>query len=277
MKRVKLITDSAGDINKDICGKFTRVPLAIHVGDREFMDDDNLDRKELLRAMKESAEAPKTASPSPWDFLREFTGEDVVFVVTLSSKLSGSYANAMLAAEIARKKKLARFVHVFDSKNATVGQTLVTLKLLELIEEEREETEIVEEVNNYIENLHTYGFLESIDNLAKSGRISKMMAKVGSALNIRIVFGRSSEGTIALVEKVRGTKRAMQKLVDLIAEGGSNLEKKICGIAHINCLEKAQQLYETIRERFNFRDVIIFEASGITTVYGNEGGLVIAF
>ncbi|HHU81434.1 MAG TPA: DegV family protein [Firmicutes bacterium] len=277
LKHVKLITDSAGDINKDLCGKFTRVPLAIRVGDREFVDDEELDLKELLRAMKESTEAPKTASPSPWDFLREYTGEDCVFVVTISSQLSGSYANAVLAAEMARKKKLTRFVHVFDSKNATVGQTLVTLKVLELIEEKRAETEIVEEVNDYIENLNTYGFLESIDNLVKSGRVSKMMARLGSALNIRLVFGRSPEGTIDLVEKVRGTKRAMQKLVDLIAETGSNLEKKICGIAHINCFEKAQQLYDKIRERFNFKDVIIFDGSGITTVYGNEGGLVIAF
>lgn len=63
MKRVKLITDSAGDVNKDLRGKFTRVPLTISVGDREFVDDDNLDLKELLRAMKESPEAPKTASP----------------------------------------------------------------------------------------------------------------------------------------------------------------------------------------------------------------------
>ncbi len=277
MKRVKLITDSAGDVNKDLRGKFTRVPLTISVGDREFVDDDNLDLKELLRAMKESPEAPKTASPSPWDYLREFTGEDSVFVVTVSSKLSGSYANAVLAAEMARKEKDASFIHVFNSKNATVGQTLVTLKVLELIEEEKEEAEIVEEVNDYIENLHTYGFLESIDNLVKSGRVSKMMARLGSALNIRLVFGRSPEGTIALVDKVRGTKRAMQRLIDLIAETGSNLEKRICGIAHINCFEKAQQLYEKIRERFNFKDVIIFEASGITTVYGNEGGLVIAF
>lgn len=277
MKRVKVITDSAGDINKDLYGKFTRVPLTLSVGDREFVDDDNLDLKELLRAMKEAPEAPKTASPSPWDYLREFSGEDCIFVVTVSSKLSGSYANAMLAAEMARKEKLARFIHVFDSKNATVGQTLVTLKVLELIEEEREETEIVAEVNDYIENLHTYGFLETIDNLVKSGRVSKMMARLGSALNIRLVFGRSPEGTIALVDKVRGTKRAMQRLVDLIAETGINLEKRICGIAHINCFEKAQQLYEKIRERFNFKDVIIFEGSGITTVYGNEGGLVIAF
>ena len=108
-----------------------------------------------------------------------------------------------------RKKKLTVF-HVFNSKNATVGQTLVTLKVLELIEEEKEEAEIVEEVNDYIENLHTYGFLESIDNLVKSGRVSKMMARLGSALNIRLVFGRSPEGTIALVDKVRGTKRAIK-------------------------------------------------------------------
>lgn len=277
MKHMKLITDSAGDINNDFGGKFTRVPLAIRVGDREFVDDDELDVQELLSAMKESPEAPKTASPSPGDFLREYAGEDCVFVVTISSKLSGSYANAMLAAEMARKEKLTRFVHVFDSKNATVGQTLVTLKVLEMIEENREETEIVEEVNDYIENLNTYGILETMDNLVKSGRVSKMIARLSSVLNIRLILGRSPEGTIDLAEKIRGTKRAMQRLIDLIAETGTNLEKRICGIAHVNCMEKAQQLCEKIRNRFNFKDVIIVDGSGITTVYGNEGGLVIAF
>jgi len=278
-KPMKLITDSACDVRGEsgLSGKFKRVPLAVRIGDQEFKDDESLKVQELLSAMKKSPEAPKTASPSPGDFLQEFTGEDCVFVVTLSSKLSGSYANAMLAAEMTKEEKSSKFIHVFDSKNASVGETLVSLKVLELVKENREKTEIVKKVTDYIESLNTYCLLESIDNLVKSGRVSKLVGRLSSVLSLRLILGKTAEGTIELAEKVRGTKRAVQKLLDMIAEKGNEFEKRICGIAHINCHEKAQQLRERIRKRFNFKDVIIVDGSGITTVYGNEGGLVVAF
>lgn len=200
-KPMKLVTDSACDVKGEsgLNGKFKRVPLAVRIGNQEFKDDESLDVQDLLKAMKKSAEAPKTASPSPGDFLQEFTGEDCVFVVTLSSKLSGSYSNAMLAAELAKEEKPGLFIHVFDSKNASVGETLVSLKVLELIKKKREKTEIVEEVNGYIESLNTYCLLESTDNLVKSGRVSKLVAQLSSVLSLRLILGKTAEGTIELV------------------------------------------------------------------------------
>lgn len=279
MKQIKLVTDSACDFSPelDFGDRFTRLPLAIHVGDREFIDDESLDIQDLLSAMKATSDGPKTASPSPGDFLKEFAGEDRVFVVTVSSQLSGSYSNALLAARLAMEENLARFIHVFDSKTASIGQTLVNLKVAELIRKNCAEAEIVEKVTEYINGLRTYCLLESLDNLVKSGRVAKLVAKLGSMLSIRLILTRNHEGSIELADKVRGAKRALKRLLDMIAETGDKFEGKVCGIAHVNCREKAEQLRTEILKRFRFKDVIIVQGSGITTVYGDEGGLVLAF
>ena len=276
---MKLISDSGCDVNDKLRSEsaICRVPLSIRVGDREFRDDDALDIQQLLRVMKESSGSPETASPSPGDFLREYAGQDRVFAVTLSAKLSATYSSAVLAAKMALEQKLARFVHVFDSKTASVGETLVNLKISELIRRNCGETEIVEKVSEYIKSLKTFCLLESLDNLVKSGRVSKLIGRLSSILSIRLILGGTEEGTIELVEKVRGAKRAARRLIDLIGEKGERLEERICGIAHVNCREKAEALKQEIQKRFRFREVIVVDASGITAVYGNEGGLVIAF
>ena len=279
MKHIKLVTDSACDPVDEFVssGRFKRVPLAILLGDREFVDDESLNVQDLLDEMKKSGAGPKTSSPSPGDFMREFAGEDCVFAVTVSSRLSASYSNAMLAARMAIEDKLARFVHVFDSKTASVGQTLVNLKIIELIRKNCGETEIVQKVTDYIKSQKTYCLLESLDNLVKSGRLNKIVAKLSSVLSVRLILAKTDEGTIELADKVRGAKRALQRLVDIIAEKGEQFEEKICGIAHVNCREKAEQLRDLILERLKFKDVIIVNGAGITTVYGDQGGLVVAF
>lgn len=279
MKHMKLVTDSACDPIEELShsGQFKRVPLAILIGDREFIDDESLDVQDLLNEMKKSGVGPKTSSPSPGDFIREFTGEDCVFAVTVSSRLSGSYSNAVLAARMAIEDKLARFIHVFDSKTASVGQTLVNLKIVELIRKNCGEMEIVQKVTDYIKSQKTFCLLESLDNLVKSGRLNKLIAKLGSVLSVRLILSKTEEGTIELADKVRGAKRAIKRLVDMIAETGDRLEEKVCGIAHVNCREKAEQLRSEILKRLTFRDVIIVDGAGITTVYGDEGGLVVAF
>lgn len=276
---MKLVSDSACDINDRLRSEnaICRVPLSIRVGNREFTDDDALDVEQLLKVMKESSSSPETASPSPGDYLREYLGQDSVFVVTLSAKLSASYASAVLAAKMALEQKVARFVHVFDSKTASVGETLVNLKISELIRNNCGEMEIVEKVSDYIKSLKTFCLLESLDNLVKSGRVSKFIGRLSSILSVRLILGGTEQGTIELVEKVRGAKRAARRLIDLIEDKGERLEERICGIAHVNCREKAEALRDEILKRFRFRDVIIVDASGITAVYGNEGGVVLAF
>ena len=274
----KIIIDSGCDIDENIKNNqnICQVPLKICIGDEEFLDDDHLDTVQLLNRMKNSPEPPRTASPSPQDFLEKYDGEEKIFVVTLSSKLSSTFQHAVMAKKMYLQEKRDKFIHIFDSMSASVGGALVSMKIQELIKDNNSETVIVEKVNQYIKNLKTLFVLESLENLIKSGRINKLVGKIASVLSIKPIMG-GVDGQISLVEQVRGSKKALRRLVDLIGELGENLEDKVLGIAHCNCLEKAEHFKNEVLKKYNFKDIIIVPTKGVCTVYANEGGIIIAF
>lgn len=272
------MADSSCDLNNELKEKMDigLVPLKIDAGGKTFVDDENLDVDELIDTMANSHKPVKTSSPSPGDFLKEYEKGDNVFVVTLSSALSSTYSNAILAKNIALETS-NKFIHVFDSLSASIGETLVSLKILESIQNNLKPKEIVKKVEEYIDEMKTFFILESLDNLMKNGRISKTMGHIASALSIKPIMGGDDDGTIKLVEKVRGSKRAFNRLVDIIGEQGGQFEEKILGIAHVNALEKAEELKKTIEERYNFKEIIIVETRGLSTAYADDGGIIVAF
>lgn len=276
--KIKIVADSCCDVNPEVLKetKLELVPLTIEVNGKRYRDDSELDIDNLIREMKESDQAPKTSCPSPQDFIEAYKGEESVFVVTISSKLSGTYRSAMLAKEIYLEEVGNKFIHVFDSFSGSIGETLVSLKISELIQKGLKEMEIVEKVNAYIKDMKTFFTIKSLDNLAKAGRVSHLVAKISSVLSVRLIMAEK-DGEIQLHEKVIGAKKVFRRLVEIIGEQGQNLEDKILGIAHCNCLDKALALKEEVLKRYNFKDIVIVKTGGISTVYAGEGGLVIAF
>ncbi len=276
--KIKIVADSCCDVNPEVLKetKLELVPLTIEVNGKRSREDSELDIDNLIREMKESDQAPKTSCPSPQDFIEAYKGEESVFVVTISSKLSGTYRSAMLAKELFLEEVGNKFIHVFDSFSGSVGETLVSLKISELVHKGLKEMEIVEKVNDYIKEMKTFFTIKSLDNLVKAGRVSHLAAKVSSMLSVRLIMAEKN-GEIQLHEKVIGAKRVFKRLVEVIGEQGQNLEEKILGIAHCNCLDKALAFKEEVLKRYNFKDVIIVKTGGISSVYAGEGGLVIAF
>ncbi|WP_026895288.1 DegV family protein [Clostridiisalibacter paucivorans] len=276
---MKIVVDSSFDLNNKILNMLNlrRVPLTITVNGKTYNTDENLETTKLLAEMKEDENIPKTACPSPQSFLEAYEEDEDIFVVTLSSKLSGTYNSAVMAKDIVLEKYKDKFIHVFDSKSASVGETLVGLKIFELAKENIENMDIVEKVTQYVKEMKTFFVLESLENLIKAGRINKLKGKIASVMSIKPIMGGTDEGSIDLVKKVRGSKRALRKLVDIIGEQGERLEEKVLGIAHCNALDRAEKFKEEVLARYNFKDVIIVETSSISTVYANEGGIVIAF
>ena len=276
--KFKIVADSSCDLNEELKIKLNigLVPLKIDVEDYTFIDDDSLEVDKLLNAMKNSKEPIKTSSPSPGDFLKEYGKGENVFVVTLSSALSSTYSNAVLAKNIALENS-NKFIHIFDSLSASVGETLVSLKIFNLIQENFSPKDIVEKVEEYIKNMKTLFILESLENLMKAGRVSKVMGHIASVLSIKPIMGDDGDGTIRLVEKVRGGKRAFKRLVEIIGEEGDGFEDKILGIAHCNALNKAEELKREIEEKYNFKQIIIVDTAGLSTAYADDGGIIIAF
>jgi len=275
----KIIADSCCDLNEELQQRLnvSLVPLTINLEGKNYRDDKTLDVDEFLKVMKSSKEGPKTACPSPQDFIEEYKGNEGVFVVTMPEKLSGTYKSALLAKDIFIEEFGKKFIHVFDSLSASVGETLVSLKISEFIKKEYGENSIVEKVNSYISGMRTFFMLESLDNLVKAGRVSPLVAKASSILNVKLIMTGTEEGSIRLHEKVMGVKKAFRRLVEIIGEEGHNLEDKILGIAHCNCLEKALEFKKEVLKKYKFKDIIIVKTAGISTVYANDGGIIISF
>ncbi len=275
----KIVADSCCDLNVDLKQrlKVDLVPLTIEIDGHRILDDESMDTGLLLQQMKDSTNAPKTSCPSPGDYMERFKTGDNIFVVTLSSALSGSYSSALLAKNMYQEQDKEKFIHVFDSLSASIGETLISMKIHELIEEKLENHTIVDKVNRYIKEMKTFFVLESLDNLIKSGRLSKVKGKLASVLNIKPIMGEDGTGNIREVEKVRGSNKAIRRLIEIIGEQGERLEEKVIGIAHCNALEKARHMKEEILRRYRFKDIIIVNTAGISTVYANEGGIIIAF
>src|SRR5690606_22186892 len=177
---------------------------------------------------------------------------------------------------MAKEEEGNKFIHVFDSKSASVGETLVAIKIHELIEEKLAHMEIVEKVEKYIKEMKTFFILESLDNLIKNGRISRTKGLIANVLNLKPIMGEE-DGTIKLVENVRGTKKAFRRLVELIGETGEKLEEKILAISHANALERAEELKREIQKRYKFKDIILVKQAGLSTAYANEGGIILVF
>lgn len=269
-----LIVDSCTDFIKET-EDIPRVPFRILIDNEEIIDE-NLDINRLIEKMKGTKNQIKTACAPPEDFINKLKEEANNFIVTISSPLSGSYNSAMVAVESFKEKFPEGFVHVFDSKTACAGETMIAMKVKQLIEENLNPSEIIEQTNKYISKLKTLFILESLDNLAKNGRITNFKAILANIMHIVPIMG-ADDGKIVLKEQVRGRKRAFARLVEMISENNVDYENTVLGITHVNCLEKAEKLRDEIKSRYPFKDIKIFKSSGLSTIYADDGGIVIAF
>ena len=273
-----VVVDSGCDISPALVDheqcSMSYVPLNLQLGDTVYVDDENLDLDAYLDEMERSP-VVKTAAPSPGLFLDKIKLGDNVFVVTLSSKISATYQSAMTAKDMYMEEYGKKFVHVFDSLSASVGQGIVAMKISELIKKGKSNLDIVEHVESFIQGMRTFFILDKYDNLVKTGRIKPYIAKLASLLNVKPICG-SQDGEIQLKDKARGYTKAVAKLVEIIKSGSQDLEDRVVAISHCKCYEKAVALKDEILKHLKVKDVLIEECKGVIATYANRGGVVLA-
>jgi DegV family protein with EDD domain len=273
----KIVLDSGCDVVKDIVEyPMERVPLHLHFDDRVFVDDEDIDVDEFLDHMDASPLAVKSAAPSPASFLEKYLGDESVFVITLSSKLSGSYQSAMLAKKMYFEEYGEKFIHVFDSLSATIGCGMIAHKVSEFAKKGLSNMEIIEHVNHFIKNMGTYFLLDKFDNLVKTGRINPYIAKFTSLLNIKLICGADGSGNIKMMDKTRGYNRAVKRLIEIIKENTPDIESRIVGISHCKCYEKAVAFKDEFLKVLRVKDVFITECTGTIATYANRGGFIVS-
>ena len=275
----KIIVDSCcemtAQMQKDPC--FVKVPLTIRTNGSTFVDDDSFDQADLLRAMKQSPDAPATSCPSPQAYLDAYSGqEDDIYVVTLSALLSGSHNSAHQAKIMLEEDNPHQNIHVFNSCSAVCGETLIALKIKELAEAGIPFKKVVREVDQFIQRMQTLLVLENLENLRKNGRLTAMQAIVTGALKIKLLCHATPEGQIGKLGQALTVKQALTKLVDRAATDPDHVGRPAI-ISHCNCPERAMQVKEMLERKCQFSNIQITGAGGITTVYADDGGIVVAY
>ncbi len=277
--RYKIVIDSCGELVekwKD-SPAVERASLTLTVDDEDIIDDDTFDQAYFLKRVAESPNCPKSSCPSPERYMSAYDCEaEHVYAVTLSSELSGSYNSAVLGMNLLKETHPDKKIHVFNSRSASVGQTLIALKIEECEEQGMEFEEVVKKVDAYISEQNTYFVLETLETLRKNGRLSNLKAFVATALKIKPVMGSTPEGTIVQLDQARGMNKAVMKMVDYVVERTPNPAEKVLGISHCNCPARAQAVKEAILERIPVKDVILLDTAGVSSMYANDGGIIIA-
>ena len=275
----KVIVDSCGDLTPEMkeSGIFQSIPLTIELDGEIIRDDETFDQAEFLKKAAASSKAPKSSCPSPEEFMACYEVDaQRVYVVTLSDQLSGTNNSAELAKSLYQEKAPEKKIHVFNSFSASIAETLIALKIKECEEMGMKFQQVLETVKNYIKGQNTYFVLECLDTLRKSGRLTGVKSLLSSALNIKPVMGSTPEGTIQHLGQGRGIKSALVKLVDQVVKDAKDTEDKILAIAHCNCLQRALELKEMFLAKMKVKDVLIVDTAGISTMYANDGGVVVA-
>ena len=273
----KILIDSCGELPQELKedGHFSNVALVLEVDGQQIVDDETFDQADFLSRVAKSPNAPKSACPSPDAYMQKMEGDaDHIYIVTLSAKLSGSYNSACVARDMYLEEHENARVYVFNSKSASIGETLFGIKIAECEEAGMSFDDTVACVEDYISQQHTFFVLETLETLRKSGRLSNLKAIIASTLNIKPVMGSTDEGEICQLGQSRGMSKALDKMVSCMQEVTKNCEEKVLAISHCNCAERAYLLKAKLERAAKFKKIFIVDTAGVSTMYANDGGVI---
>lgn len=274
----KIVLDSCGELPEKYKNdeRFEYVPLGLEVGEYQILDDENFNQAEFLKKVAEYPGCPKSSCPSPERYLESYRCEaENIYVVTLSSNLSGSYNSAVLAKSLYEEQYGEKNICVIDSCSASCGETQIALEAMRLEEEGLAFAEIEKKLYEFREAMNTYFVLDNLETLRKNGRLSGVKALVATTLSIKPVMGGTAEGTIVQRGQAVGMKKALQKMTDMLVKEVKNPEQKRLMITHCNAKTRAESLRDLILAKIKVKEVFIMDTAGISSMYANDGGVIV--
>lgn len=269
----RFVADSSGD-QMDIPGvEIVSVPLTIYNDEVSYTDDKDMDIHEMLDVFSEFKGRSYTSCPSVESWLQAFGEADTIYVVTITSVLSGSYNSAMVARDMYCQSHPQARVHVFDSLTTGPEMRLLMEKLVELDGAGLEFEEVCRQADAYLSRTHLFYALKSLHNLAQNGRVNKVLASAIGMLGISIVATASTKGDIEPIGKCRGEKKVAAKLVEEMEK--ANFGGKKVRIAHIENPNLAELVSRLIREKYPQVDMLVYRSGGLCSYYAERGGILI--
>lgn len=246
----KIIVDSACDLPKEILDEYgiEVLPFNIHIENKSYKDDLEITVDELYNALRED-KLPKTSQISPEDVQRVFNknteaGNDIIYI-SFSSKMSGAYQLAKWIAEEVKSEYSNIKIDVLDSKAGSVATGIIAYKAALLLKEGKNRDFIVKKIKFWADHIEHIFMLDDLKTLERGGRISKTKSFIGNILNIKPILNVNN-GKIELLQKARGTKKAINKMIEYVKDKSYDLRTQLIGIAHADDLEQAEILKEKI-------------------------------
>ena len=277
--RYKIVVDSCCELPDEYKNdpRFERIPLTLEVGEHQILDYETFDQRDFLDKVAAYPKCPKSACPSPERYKKAYASDaEHIYCVTLSSHLSGSYSSAVLGKNLYEEEFGGKDIYICDSESASIGETQLAMKIMEWEEEGRMSfSQIVKKLEAFRSAMSTYFVLDNLDTLRKNGRLTGVKALIASTLNIKPVMG-ADRGVIIQKGQAVGIKKALTKMADIIVSEGRNLETKVLYISHCNCSARANLMKELLLARAKFKNVKILDTAGVSSMYANEGGVIIA-
>jgi len=279
--QVKILADSACDLPLSFYteNNVTLIPLIVQVNGKEYEDVKTIDSKTVYEAIRNGS-IPKTSQASPLLFEDLFTqmaeNNEVGIYIAFSSQLSGTYSTASMILDQVKEKYPNFDLTIVDTKCASLGQGLIVKEAARLSLNNASKEEILEDVLFRCEHMEHLFTVEDLDYLAKGGRVSKATAFLGGLLNIKPVLN-VEDGKLVPIEKIRGKRKVLRRLIDLMKERGAGLEKQIIGISHADNEETVLEVKALIEEEFHPKEVYISSIGSAIGAHTGAGTISIFF
>ncbi|MYL32262.1 DegV family EDD domain-containing protein [Pontibacillus yanchengensis] len=278
---VQIITDSGCDLPNSLIEKYNiiRVPLTVHLDNEDYLDAVTIDSKQVYDAMRNGKE-PKTSQVSPQTFKEQFEacakeGKTCIYFA-LSSELSGTYQTGKMMQQEVNEEYPDFDFQIIDTHCASLGFGLVVLRAAQLAHEGASAADVVEMGTYHMNHMEHIFTVDDLEYLKRGGRVSKTAAFVGTMLKIKPLL-HVEEGKLIPLEKIRGSKKVIKRMIEVMEERGQDFNNQIVAISHGDDLERANQLAEQINEQFNPKDIVIHPVGSSIGAHSGPGTIALFF
>lgn len=279
--KIAIITDSTCDLPLEIIKEYDIevLPFSLHVDEKEYLDGITIETEVLYQTMREG-KTPKTSQISPSlmkkSFIHHAQQGDTCLYISFSSEMSGAYQTSLIIAREVKELYPDFDIEIIDSKSGSLALGLVVYQAARMVRDGKTKKEILNFIKYQTSHMEHVFTVDNLEYLHKGGRVSRTSAIIGNILNIKPIL-HVKKGQILLLEKVRGRKKALERLLELMEMRCLKTKEQIIGITHADDLETALQLKTMIQERFGFNDFIINLIGSVLGAHIGIGGVGLFF
>lgn len=280
--QIQIMADGGADIPKELVDAYDIkiVPLYLHFSDKQYQTGVTIDLPKFHQKVKELNEVPKSSAPSPNDFFeafKEVPKEKAILMLALSKELSSTYENAVIAKNMLLEEEPERKIAIINTKSASCAAGLLSHEVKNKIESGMDFDHLVAHLEVCVEKTITLFVLNTLDNLVRGGRVSKVTGRIAKTLNIKLLMRASDEGAIEVAEKIRGEKKSLARFVNQIGDYTKSFENKSLFMTHYNAESRAKRILQDIKSKYSFKETFLSDVGPIIATHGGEGTIVIAF